>query len=118
MQRKVLESSTIDNPDWTIKLIDQNNLLYYVNYIDYIFNKNKKITFQAKSEIIRLSLLENYGGIWADSTLLCMQPLFNWFFDAASKSEIWMYHGQCAYLKSDSGPASWFIVSKKNGYLI
>lgn len=118
LQRKVLESWTINNPDWNIKLIDQNNLLDYVNDIDYIFDKNKKITFQAKSDIIRLSLLENYGGIWADSTLLCMQPLSHWVFDAASKTGIWMYHGHGAYLKSDLGPASWFIVSEKNGYLI
>ncbi len=118
LQRKVLESWTINNPDWNIKLIDQNNLLDYVNDIDYIFDKNKKITFQAKSDIIRLSLLENYGGIWADSTLLCMQPLSHWVFDAVSESGIWMYHGHGAYLKSDLGPASWFIVSEKKGYLI
>ena len=40
LQRKVLESWTINNLDWTIKLIDQNNLLDYVNDIDYIFDKN------------------------------------------------------------------------------
>ena len=39
-------------------------------------------------------------------------------FEAMSKSGIWMYHGHGAGLKSNLGPASWFIISKKNGYLI
>ena len=29
-----------------------------------------------------------------------------------------MYHGHGSNLNSDLGPASWFIVSEKNGYLI
>ena len=118
LQKRVLESWTINNPDWNIKLIDQNNLCDYVNDIDYIYDKRKKITPQAKSDIIRLSLLKNFGGIWADSTLLCMQPLNHWVFDAVSESGMWMYHGHGGFLKSDLGPASWFIISEKNGYLI
>ena len=118
LQREVLESWIINNPDWNVILIDQNNLVNYVKDIDYIYDKNKIITPQAKSDIIRLSLLKNYGGIWADSTLLCMQPLSHWVFDAVSKTGIWMYHGHGSYLKSDLGPASWFIISEKNGYLI
>ena len=118
LQRKVLESWIINNPDWNIKLIDQYNLLNFVNDIDYIYDKKKIITPQSKSDIIRLSLLKKYGGIWADSTLLCMQPLSPWVFDAVSKSGMWMYHGHGSYLTSDLGPASWFIVSQKNGYLI
>ena len=118
LQREVLNSWIINNPDWKVILIDQNNLVNYVNDIDYIYDKNKLITPQAKSDIIRLSLLKNYGGVWADSTLLCMQPLSHWFFNAVSKTGIWMYHGHGGYLKSDLGPASWFIISEKNGYLI
>ena len=118
LQREVLESWIINNPDWNVILIDQNNLVNYVKDIDYIYDKNKIITPQAKSDIIRLSLLKNYGGVWADSTLLCMQPLSHWVFDAVCKTGIWMYHGHGSYLKSDLGPASWFIISEKNGYLI
>ena len=73
----------------------------YVNDIDYIYVQNKIISPQAKSDIIRLSLLKNYGGIWADSTLLCMQPLSFWFYEALSKTGMWMYHGHGGYLKSD-----------------
>ena len=87
LQKKVLKSWTINNPDWNIYLIDENNLAKYVNDIHYIFDKSKKITPQAKSDIIRLSLLKNHGGIWADSTLLCMQPLNYWVFEALKNME-------------------------------
>ncbi len=93
LQRQVLESWIINNPDWNVILIDQNNLVNYVNDIDYIYDQNKIISPQAKSDIIRLSLLKNHGGVWADSTLLCMQPLDHWVFDAFKNSGIWMYHG-------------------------
>ena len=70
-----------------MRLIDEKNLVNYVNDIDYIYDKNKEITPQAKSDIIRLSLLKNYGGVWADSNLLFMQPLSHWVFDALKKQD-------------------------------
>ncbi len=118
LQKRVLHSWQINNPQWKINLIDQNNLTNYVNDIEYIKDKKKKISYQAKSDIIRLSLLKNYGGVWADSTLLCMQPLESWVFEALNPSGFWMYHGHGGGLNSDLGPASWFIVSEKKGYLI
>jgi hypothetical protein len=68
----------------------------------------------AKSDIIRLSLLEKHGGIWADSTMLCMAPLEEWVYDALDPAGIWMYHGG----DDGQGPASWFIISVKQSYII
>ena len=88
LQNKVLKSWEINNPEWNIELIDQNNLINYSSDINYIFDKEKNITPQAKSDIIRLSLLKNFGGVWADSTMLCMQPLEHWVFKAIEPSVI------------------------------
>tara|TARA_B100001093_G_C26650548_1_gene937284 strand:+ start:146 stop:1006 length:861 start_codon:yes stop_codon:yes gene_type:complete len=118
LQNEVLKSWEINNPDWNIHLIDFKNLKNYVNDIDYIYDANKKISPQAKSDIIRLSLLKNYGGVWADSTLLCMQPLDHWINEATKPNGIWMYHGHGAQLDSNLGPSSWFIISEKNSYII
>ena len=118
LQRQVAESWLINNPEWKIHFIDFENLKNYVNDIDYIYDNNKKISPQAKSDIIRLSLLKNHGGIWADSTMLCMQPLDHWIHDAIEPVGLWMYHGHGGGLPKEIGPASWFIVSKKNNYLI
>ena len=118
LNKQVVESWKINNPDWTVHLIDLKNLKKYVTDIDYIYDKKKTITPAAKSDIIRLSLLKNHGGIWADATMLCMQPLDHWVHEAVSPSDLWMYHGHGAGMSKEVGPASWFIVSKKNGYMI
>ena len=114
LQKRVLESWQINNQDWNIRLLDLKNLNDYVQDIDYIYDKNKSISPQAKSDIIRLSILKNYGGVWADATLLCMQPLDHWAFEAIKASGFWMYHGHGYGLDSIIGPASWFIISEKN----
>jgi hypothetical protein len=118
LNKKVAESWEINNPEWKIHLIDLDNLKDYVTDIDYIYDTNKTITYQAKSDIIRLSLLKNHGGIWTDATMLCMQPLDHWVFEAVDPAGLWMYHGDGGGMSKDIGPASWFIVSKKKEYMI
>jgi hypothetical protein len=117
LNKQVAESWEINNPEWKIHYIDLVNLKDYVNDIDYIYDEQKEITPQAKSDIIRLSLLKNHGGIWADATMLCMQPLDHWVHEAVEPSQFWMYHGTGAGM-GENGPASWFIISQKGEYII
>lgn len=116
--KQVAESWKINNPDWKIHYIDSVNLRNYITDIDYIYDSKKKISCQALSDIIRLSLLKNHGGVWADATLLCMQPLDKWVHEAVKSSGFWMYHGHGGGMNKENGPASWFIVSEKNNYII
>lgn len=116
LQRQVAESWEVNNPGWTVVYLSLANLKEYANDIDYMFNKT--ISYQAMSDIIRLSILKNHGGVWADSTMLCMQPLDNWVDAALVPSGFWMYHGHGAGMMMDCGPASWFIVSEANSLMI
>merc|ERR1740123_1194005 len=38
----------------------------------------------AESDLLRLALLAFYGGVWADSTMLCRRPLDSWLPEAAA----------------------------------
>lgn len=116
--KQVAESWEINNPGWKIHYIDSNNLKDYIPDIDYLYDEKRNITPQAKSDIIRINLLNKYGGVWADATLLCMQPLDNWVHSAIKPSGFWMYHGNGAKMPVEIGPASWFIISQKNNYII
>ena len=118
LQKVVANSWEINNPTWTIRYLDMENLKDYITDIEYIYDDKKDISYQAKSDIIRLSLLKNHGGVWADSTMLCMQPLDSWVENAITPSDFWMYHGKGAGMDIKNGPASWFIVSKKGSYII
>jgi hypothetical protein len=119
LQKTVAESWKINNPTWEIVLLTDYILKDYLSEeAPYLFDSNKNISYQAKSDIIRLSILNKYGGVWADATMLCMQPLDHWAFEAVEKSGIWMYHGWGGGFNSNVGIASWFIISHKNSYII
>jgi len=118
LSKRVSESWEINNPDWEIIYISLDNLNDYVNDIDYIYDETKNISPAAKSDIIRLSLLKNHGGVWADATMLCLQPLDHWIHNSVKPSSLWMYHGNGGYMEHGEGPASWFIVSLKDSYMI
>ncbi len=36
------------------------------------------MSIQAKSDYIRIALLHQYGGVWADASLMCNEPLDSW----------------------------------------
>lgn len=107
---KVAESWKKLNPTWNIELVDKDNLKKYVD-IPYI---NRIDSPAAQSDVIRLHLLATHGGVWADSTLLCMHSLDEWIYDALEPVGFWMYHGR----DNGAGPASWFIISTVGSYII
>lgn len=116
--RQVAESWEINNPDWQIRYLSWSNLEAYVDDIDYVFDPDKTISPQALSDIVRLSLLNRHGGVWADATLLCMQPLSPWIADAVEPAGLWMYHGHGGGMDGRYGPCSWFIASEPGGLII
>jgi hypothetical protein len=118
LQKEVAKSWERHNPDWKIQYLDINNLKNFINDIDYIYNTNKNISYQAKSDIVRLSLLKNHGGVWVDSTFLCMESLNNWVYKCIKPSGFWMYHGNGAGMNIKDGPCSWFMISVKGSYII
>ena len=99
------------NPGWNVALVSEANLKDYVN-IPYL--ASDQIAPPAKSDIIRLHLLAEHGGVWADATMLCMMPLDRWIYPALEPTGFWMYHGR----DYGRGPASWFMISMKNSPLI
>lgn len=60
-----------------ILFIDENNYSDYVELPDYIIEKHKagKIGPAHFADIIRVNLLEKYGGLWLDATILVTEPL-------------------------------------------
>lgn len=106
--KKVKESWEKHNPSYEVIPISENNIRDYLNDLEAQGEKSS----QAYSDIIRIKLLEKYGGIWADATMLCMKPIEN--LVKSINSDTWMYRGgeQCKFV------ASWFIISKQNSYMI
>lgn len=103
---EVIKSWIKLNPTWKVFLITNENVK---NITGLEFKDGQ--TLQARSDILRIKLLSKYGGVWADGTLMCMQPLDNWIYKHIS-NQFWMYHSNGKY------PCSWFLVSSKKSALI
>ena len=62
-----------------VRFIDRHNYRRYIELPDYVLAKvgAKKLTMAQLSDIIRVALLEKYGGFWMDSTILLTDDLAN-----------------------------------------
>ena len=100
------------NPDWKIIVLDEQNLKEYIEVYDFVGRNRATITIQALSDIIRINLLAKFGGVWADATCFCCQPLAEWIGN-------YMTSGFFAFEKP--GPdrliSNWFLASGKNCHL-
>ena len=71
------------NKDYKIIHLDMNNINDYLEIPKYILEKveSKKISFAHFTDIIRLALLNNYGGVWIDATILLTDYLPQEYFE-------------------------------------
>lgn len=65
--------------NYKIIFLDENNFSDYVDIPDYIVQKFKsgKMKPAHFSDVIRVNLLEKFGGLWLDATILVTDPLEN-----------------------------------------
>jgi hypothetical protein len=110
--KKCLESWIYYNYDWEIIILD------YLNYNLFCDLENKidlsKISLNHFSDILRLSILNKYGGLWVDATCFCNCSLNTWL-PLYLSNDFFMFDNltQLGHMIS-----SWFIYSEPNTYLI
>lgn len=73
--KKCIDSIIANAGDTKVIIIDQDNYSKYVSIPDYIMSKldRKQITLTHFSDILRMALLSEYGGIWMDATLFMVE---------------------------------------------
>ena len=99
------------NPNWTIKAICDNDLDKFSARPQMVEAGTGRIAHY--SDIVRLQLLQKHGGVWADASLWCAQPLDSWI-GAALTSGFFAFH------KPAPGRliSNWFLASKPNHPLV
>lgn len=125
-----IESWRALNPSWKVVVLDRTTMHEYLDLP--VWPDHLKPNHVAN--IVRLMLLERYGGVWTDATTLCLRPLnawidyatptgffafarpqplranANWFIAAEQRSpfvEAWLRWSR-AYVMCDKRPASYF----------
>ena len=94
-------------------LLDDHNVHEHTLGIDIPEPIFKALPVQKKANMIRLKLLLEHGGVWADATLFCNQPLDEWI-DEATRSGAFMFDNP----GPDREIANWFIAAEPGNYLI
>ncbi len=99
---------------WKIIELNDENINQYVQLESEIPNISKKnMMLCHKADIIRVLLLEKYGGVWVDATTYCIKPLDEWLHQNVRT-------GFFAFDKPgpDRMISNWFLYSEKNGIII
>jgi hypothetical protein len=86
--------------------LDQDNLTTWLD-LPTIDIGRADMTRQALSDILRINLLSEHGGVWVDATCFCCRPLDTWIDDCM---------GAGFFAFENPGPdrllASWFLASE------
>ena len=103
------------NPDWDIRILDKKSAL---KYFPELANFNHLINISMRADMLRIKLLNKYGGVWADVSTLPMKPLTNNIDNIDNGTGVFFYR----YNPPNSAGhyiSSWFIIAKQpNHYLI
>lgn len=91
------------NPGWEVSSLTQEDISTYVTF-GYSL-QGKHLTYTNYSNILRVSVLARQGGVWADATTLCSDPLDNWLPPL-------MQSGFFAFGKPKSTLADWFLAAE------
>lgn len=62
------------NPDWDIRLLNESTKGEWLHKDDLPANYDEQ-RIEHKSDAVRIALLEMYGGVWMDATILLTKPL-------------------------------------------
>jgi len=102
------------NPDWTIHTLSASNLFEFLAKDDLAVLGGKAVDITVVSDLIRLTLLRRYGGVWADATLYCLKPLNDWIFSVTRDGGFFAF--------DKPGPdrmlSNWFIAATLDSYVI
>ena len=113
--KKCIQSIRDNAGNHEVCVLTNDNIPSYITVPSYISDKlkKKKMQFATYSDYIRVALLEKYGGIWIDATVLLTSPI---------PEEIWAaplfcFQKSCLY----SSPillSSWFLAANAHNSII
>lgn len=101
-----------EDPQWELVSLSDSNLSEYVSE-EVIKLKNTVESLQAFSDVLRIYLLQRYGGMWVDSTVICLKHPSKWidlsddFFAFRNPTSGRRASTWCLWAKKDS------IIAKK-----
>lgn len=111
--RKCLRSWELKNPGWEFRCLDAQSVERYVPLGPYVDLTRQALTAASLSDVVRILLLHEFGGVWVDATLFCHRPLDAWLPGV-------MEEGFFAFAEPapDRPLSSWFLAGESHSYLL
>lgn len=111
---RCLSSWISHNATWEIRALCENTLSAYLDLESECPSfSSKHMDYAARSDLIRILLLERYGGVWVDSTVLCTMPLDDWI-DSYLKEGFFAFERPA----EDRLVSSWFLAASTTSYIV
>lgn len=111
--RKCIRTWKEKNPDYEIHVLSEQTISNYLGKYETEQIKNWKYndSKQRLSDLVRLSLLSKYGGIWLDASIVCYES-FDWIYSFDDETCILFSIPQFSTIDS------WFIACTPNNKFI
>ncbi|WP_318472700.1 capsular polysaccharide synthesis protein [Photobacterium leiognathi] len=103
------------NPDYKVVLLTNDNLTEYLGFdFNAVFSiLSVDLGAAGRSDLLRLYLLNRFGGIWADATTFCIKPLSQWL--DISDSGFFCFREKHSH---DRTLVSWFLAAKQGNPIV
>jgi capsular polysaccharide synthesis protein len=114
MVRACLASFEALNPSWCVRALRAEDLAEFLGADPTLpLIRSGSLPPQATADLVRLALLRQHGGVWADATCYCLRQLDEWLLSAAEP-------GFFAFDRPapDRMIGSWFLAAKPDDYII
>lgn len=108
--RRCIASWREKNADWDVRVLTLHSASEYVDLSDV----GDSLPFRIRANLLRLRLLSQFGGVWADSTTFCHRPLSEWMPLLGGRTGLFMFRSP----HDDRWIDNWFIASCPNNPLI
>lgn len=108
-----IKSWELMNPEYKITILNEKNICQYLDISSQITLKKIK-TQQRKSDFLRLYLLDKYGGIWIDASIVMYHPLKKWLPKNQNNYDLIGYEFE-SWTTASEYPVieSWFLMTPK-----
>lgn len=101
-----IKSWRILNPEWEVVALDGNSPVY--SKVKPLWG-DRNLKPCHKADLLRMWLMANRGGVWADATTLCLKPLRSWLNQALGTERFFIFRNHPV--------ANWFIASDQGSDL-
>lgn len=101
-------------PEYTIRVLDKKTISNYIS-IDEL---SDEILIAHKSDYIRLKLLQKYGGVWIDASIILTKNL-DWLMGKIATGQVFVFYSdECTLDFEKPITENWFIIADKNNKFI